>query len=137
MSDPIAWTQPIPDEDSAPYWEGLKNGVVLFQRCADCGHAQWYFRAMCARCWSRNIDEVASSGRGTVYSFTTVHQTADAALAAELPFTLALVDLEEGPRVLGRIEGDDAVEIGDAVAATFRDIGEFRLLYFRAEGAGE
>lgn len=134
MSESAAWTQPVPDEDSAAYWEALRHGVVLFQRCADCGHAQWYFRAMCSQCWSRSLDQVASSGRGSVYSVTTVEQTADPALAAELPFTLALVQLEEGPRVLGRIEGDGAVGIGDPVTATFRDIGEFSLLYFRLAG---
>lgn len=131
----MTFTQPVPDEDSAPYWEGLRNRRLLVQRCADCGHTQWYFRAMCTACWSRKLEHVQSSGRGVVYSFTEVHQTADAALQAELPYTLALVDLEEGPRVLGRIE-EGTVAIGDAVGASFRDIGESTLLYFKSESAG-
>jgi uncharacterized protein len=129
-----AFTQPIPDDDSLPYWEALRRHELLFQRCGACGHAQWYFRAMCAACWSRDLERVAASGAGTVYSFTEVHQSADPALQAELPFTLALVELAEGPRVLGRIE-EGTVAIGDAVMASFRDIGEWTLLTFRPTGA--
>ena len=135
MSEPIAFTQPVPDEDSAPYWAGLRNGVLLVQRCAACGAAQWYFRAMCANCWSRDLAHEASSGRGTVYSFTEVYQTADLALQEELPFTLALVELEEGPRVLGRVDGGP-VAIGGDVTATFRDIGDTTLLCFRLGSVG-
>lgn len=131
MTEGTAFVTPLPDPDSERYWAALREGIVLYQRCAACGHAQLYFRAVCKRCWSRELEDTPASGRGTVYSFTVMHQTSDPALAAETPFVLALVDLEEGPRVLGRVEADpDAVTVGASVSATFRDIGEATLLYF-------
>ncbi len=124
---------PEPDGDSQPYWEALKQRRVLFQRCRGCGQAQLYFRAVCRNCWSRDLENVEAAGTGTVYSYTIVHSVGEPALAAELPYALALVELAEGPRVMTRIEGNpEAVEIGQAVVATFRDISdEFTLLYFR------
>lgn len=134
MSQNSSLPVPIPDSDSEPYWDGLREGILRYQRCQNCEHAQLYFRAMCRRCWSRRLETASSLGRGSVYSFTVVHQTGNAALSRELPFVLALVDLDEGPRVLSRIEADSGrVAIGDRVTATFHDIDGFRLLYFRKD----
>lgn len=127
---------PEPDADSLPYWTALRERRVVVQRCRGCGHAQLYFRAICTACWSRDLEAAPAAGSGTVYSFTIVHSVGEPALAAELPYALALVELDEGPRVMTRIEGDpETVGIGDRVEATFRDIGEQTLLYFRQDGA--
>lgn len=126
---------PVPDADSEAFWEGLRQGVLLYQRCAACGHAQLYFRAMCRACWSRSLEAVPASGQGTVYSFTIVHQVGRPALDAETPFTLVLVDLDEGPRVLARLAADaGATAIGDRVRAGFRAVGGFNLLEFERGG---
>lgn len=130
MSLPAA-PVPTPDADSQVYWDNLRKDVLSVQRCVACGRAQLYFRAMCRHCWSRELSVETASGRGTVYSFTVVHQTGHPALNAETPYVLALITLDEGPRVLARIEGDPAAAaIGDRVHATFHDAGDFRLLYF-------
>jgi uncharacterized OB-fold protein len=130
--------KPIPDPDSGPYWEALKEERLLVQRCRSCGGMQLYFRAVCRSCWSRDIEELEASGRGTVYSFSISHSVGDPALKAELPYAIVLVDLEEGARVLSRLDGDpDAVRIGDPVVAAFRKIDdEATLLHFRPAEAG-
>jgi uncharacterized OB-fold protein len=129
---------PTPDADSTPYWQALREHRVLFQRCAACGHSQLYFRALCRSCWSRDLHEVQAGGTGTVHSLTVCHSVGNPALAAELPYALALVDLDEGPRVMTRIVGEpSSVRIGDRVTATFRDLDEeCSLLYFERQESG-
>ena len=131
--------KPVPDPDSEPYWNALKEERLLVQRCRDCGETQLYFRAVCRSCWSRDVEEVEASGKGTVYSYSISYSVGDPALKAELPYAIVMVDLEEGARVLSRLDGDpDAVRIGDAVVATFRRIDdEATLLHFRPAGDGE
>jgi uncharacterized OB-fold protein len=94
-----------------------------------------YFRAICRSCWSRDLHNVEAAGTGTVYSFTIMYSVGDPALADELPYALALVDLDEGPRVISRITGDPAsVRIGDRVRASFCDLdNECTLLNFDLE----
>lgn len=117
--------KPIPDPDSQPYWDALKEHRLLFQRCNSCGHKQLYFRAMCQVCWSRDIEAVEAAGTGVVYSFSVMHSVGDKALQKELPYALAMVELDEGPRLMTRIEGDpDEVAIGQAVRVVYRDIDE-------------
>ena len=125
--------QPEPDGDSEPYWQALREKRVVVQRCRSCGEHQLYFRAICRHCWSREVEAVDAKGSGTIYSFTIVYTVGEPALAAEVPYALAIVELDEGARVMTRIEGDpDRVRIGDPVVATFRGIGDgVNLLYFR------
>ena len=121
--------EPIPDADSAPFWDALREGILTYQSCANCGHAQLYFRAMCKTCWSRALEVVPASGLGTVYSFTIVHQAGHAGLAGDVPYTLGLVDLDEGPRLLARL-APEAGAIGARVRAATFAAGAFNLLRF-------
>jgi uncharacterized OB-fold protein len=126
------YPRPAPDSDSTPYWEGLRDGKVLYQRCLQCGERQLYFRAVCRACWSDELAVEESAGHGVVYSFTVLHAVGDRALAAEGPLTIAVVDLDEGPRVMTRIEGDTRdIRIGERVSASFRCIDDsVTLLHF-------
>lgn len=120
---------PIPDADSAPFWAALNEGRLLVQRCLGCGRAQLYFRALCKHCWSRDLRQEDASGVGTVYSFTVVHQVAHPALRPDAPYVLALIDLDEGPRVVARIDAEgDEVEIGDRVRASLRRVRDEQVL---------
>lgn len=95
------------DALTRPFWEAAERHELAIQRCDACGTHQFYPRPFCLACYSDSVRWVTASGRGTVYSHTTV-------LMAEPAYTLALIDLEEGPRMLAGIAGD-AVEIGDPV----------------------
>lgn len=116
---------PIVNADSAPYWEGARNDKLLLQRCGDCGTLRFFPRLLCTECGSDHTDWTEVSGRGTVHSFTVVHRAAFPEFQAQTPYVVALIDLEEGPRMMTNIVGDDAlsVEIGDAVTVVFEDRG--------------
>ena len=132
---------PVVNADSAPYWEGSRDNKLLLQRCSDCGTLRFFPRYLCTECGSDNTDWVEAAGRGTVHSFTVVHRAAFPEFQAQTPYVVALVDLEEGPRMMSNIVGDDAleVEIGDAVTVEFEDRGSegAKVPQFRRTGGGQ
>ncbi len=106
-------TRPQPPESalSAPYWEGLARGELLLQICAHCGTVRHYPRLLCTQCFRESVRWVAASGHGRIHSWTIAHYAYHPGFADELPYTLVTVDLDEGPRALGRWYGD-ALAIG-------------------------
>ncbi len=121
------------DSDSRPYWEGLANGELRIQRCKTCAQAIFYPRAMCPHCHSDQLEWIVASGKGTIYTYTVAHQ-AFGPFAADVPFVVALVELEEGVRMMSRVVDapSERVTIGAAVSVTFESIGdELTLPYFR------
>jgi uncharacterized OB-fold protein len=116
---------PIVNADSAPYWEGARNGKLLLQRCVDCDTLRFFPRYLCTACGSERAEWTEVSGRGTVHSFTIVHRAAFPEFQARTPYVVALIDLDEGPRMMTNIVGDDAlsVAIGDAVTVAFEARG--------------
>ena len=122
--------QPIVNADSAPYWAGAREGELLIRKCKDCGTLHFMPRYLCPACWSNNLEWVQAAGRGTVHSFTVIRRASDPAFADKVPYVVALIDLEEGPRMCANILGDDAlsVNIGDAVSLTFEDRGDGALI---------
>ncbi len=101
-----------PDEAPAEvYRRYLEAGELGFQRCRGCGAAIFYPRVLCPACGGVSLEWRASSGRGTVYATTAVYRR-----DAE-PYNVALVDLEEGFRMMSRVEGVPAeeVEVGTRV----------------------
>ncbi len=89
---------PMPTEDSAPYWEGCRAGELRVQRCAACGMLRWPPASHCARCLSPEHAWVPLSGRGKVYSWIIVHKSQHPAFWGD-PFNVAIVELDEGPRL--------------------------------------
>lgn len=114
---------PIPTEDSRDYWEACRRHQLVVQSCNACGKPQFYPRALCSHCFSTDLGWIQASGRGTVYSFTIVHRPPNPAFNAEVPYVIALVDLDEGVRMMSWLVDCDlaAVKIGGAVEVTFRD----------------
>jgi uncharacterized protein len=76
---------------------------------------------------------IESSGLGTVYSFVTVHAAVSPAAAALLPYTVATVDLDDGPRMVGRVEPTGGAGIGDRVRPRFVDHSEWTELCFEVD----
>jgi uncharacterized OB-fold protein len=114
---------PVPDAESAPYWEAAAEGRLVFRRCDACGHAFLYPRSACPRCWSTDVEWVEASGRGTVYSFTVIHRNDLAPFRDRLPYVVAVVELEQGPRLTTNVEGVDPAEVrcGMPVRVAFRE----------------
>jgi uncharacterized OB-fold protein len=116
---------PTADHDSAPYWQGLHDGKLLVQRCQDCGEVQLYPRDRCLECRGP-VAWVEASGRGRVYSFTVIRQNYARPFRDWIPYVVALVDLEEGPRLMTDLvdcEPDD-VQVGMAVEARFEVVSD-------------
>lgn len=105
---------PTPLEDSRDFWEGAARGELMLKHCEACGRAHHYPRARCPHCFSDRTMWRQASGRGTVYSWTIMRR-------APQPYTLAYVELDEGPRMLTNLVGfdPDAIEIGAAVEVVF------------------
>jgi len=105
------------------------------QRCAACGRLRFPPGYLCRECHGADSDWVEVSGRGTIASFTVMHRAPTPAYAARAPYVLALVDLQEGPRMMANVIGEDALQaaIGDPVEVVFEARGEdgFKLPQFR------
>jgi uncharacterized OB-fold protein len=121
---------PEPTVDSRPYWEGLANGRLLLQRCADCGRVRHYPRPLCDSCHSFAADWIQASGRATVHSWTVAHHPYHPAFRGELPYTLVTADLPEGVRLLAQLRdaGPDTLRLGQALCIGFEDNGEGLVL---------
>lgn len=117
---------PVVNADSAPYWQGARDNKLLLQRCSDCGTLRFFPRYLCTECGSDNTGWVEATGRGTVHSFTVVHRAAFPEFQERTPYVVALIDLEEGPRMMSNIVGADALEVAidDAVTVEFEDRGD-------------
>lgn len=102
---------PQPTEVSRPYWDGLERGVLTLQRCTGCGKFRHYPRLLCDSCYSLEVEWVQASGRGELHSWTVAHHAFHGGFAEELPYVLAVVDLEEGVRAMGRLRGVPAGDI--------------------------
>ena len=87
---------------------GWDRRQLMIQRCASCGHHQYYPRPVCLACESANLELVEVAGRGRVYSFTVVHRAVSPRF--DPPYIVALVDLEEGPRLLTHLVAIDPDE---------------------------
>ena len=99
------------------YWNAAGNGDLLLQKCNTCDHLQHYPRSICTRCWSTDLAWQAASGFGHVWTFTVVGIPGHAAWQKDVPFVLALVELEEGPRLMTNIVAcdPDSVRCGQRV----------------------
>ena len=122
----MAYRKPLPriDEESRGFWEALARHELYFQRCRDCGTKRFYPRALCTSCLSSATEWVRASGRGTVHTFSVTHQNQVPGFRDELPYVLAIVELEEGVRLMTNVVGcaPDAVRIGMAVEVVFEDV---------------
>jgi len=97
---------PLTDGFSQPYWDAAGDGTLLIQRCACCGRHQFYPRAHCAACFAPDPEWVPASGHGRLHTYTVIFRTPNAEFAADCPYVLGIVELDEGPRLTARILGE-------------------------------
>lgn len=136
MTTPTAYEKPLPIKtaDNAPYWESAQRHALELPRCRQCGKFRYPPGPYCPNCLSSETDWQAISGRGSIYSFIVVHQRYDPSFVDDLPYNVAVVALEEGPRLVTNIVGiaNEALEIGMPVEVTYDDVtDEFTLPKFR------
>jgi uncharacterized OB-fold protein len=124
---------PAPSPLSSPYWAGLSEGRVRLQQCGACGECIFYPRPHCPACLSQSLDWVTATGRGKVYSFTIVRRAMNPAFSPDVPYVYAIVELEEGPRLITNVVGCpvDDVRVDMPVKAVYDKVTpEHTLLKF-------
>jgi hypothetical protein len=122
MAKDIDHPKPVADWETRAYWEGAGRHEIVLQRCRRCKLVQHRPRAQCATCLASDVEHFVASGRGSVYSFTVTEQNQAPPFREAVPYVLAYVELEEGPRLLTNLVGcaPDQVRIGLPVRAEFR-----------------
>jgi uncharacterized OB-fold protein len=132
---------PVPDQASAFFWEGAARGELLVQQCAACATFQYPPTVICENCQSRDVRPARVSGRGTLYSLTVMHQAFLPVFAEDLPFAIALVDLDDAPgaRLLTNIVGADpaGLRAGDPLEVMFEPRGDYAVPQFRPAGPAQ
>jgi uncharacterized protein len=109
---------PQADADSAAFWTGLRAERIVLQRCSGCERLRFPPLGRCPYCRGTDAVHETVAGTGSVYSWTVVHRAFDPAFVADLPYVVATVDLDVGPRLALRLEGR-APAFGAAVTPRF------------------
>jgi len=133
----MSYNKPLPkvNADNKPFWDGCKEHRLLFQKCKDCGFIRWPPSLICPQCHSQDTEWTISEGRGKVYSFVVYHVAYHPEFKNDLPYVVAIVELEEGPHLLTNITGcsPDEVACDMRVEATWDDITkDFSLPKFQS-----
>ncbi|MCH2171285.1 Zn-ribbon domain-containing OB-fold protein [Myxococcota bacterium] len=123
---------PVPTQISSPHWEGCRKGELRVQQCGSCGGYVFIPQSFCTHCFSKDLRWVVSSGRGVVYSCTTIHRPQR--IEFEVPYTVAIVELSEGWHMLSNIIecAHEDIKVGMPVEVVFQKMSdEITLPMFR------
>jgi uncharacterized OB-fold protein len=113
---------PLPNPESQPYWDGLKERRLMLQQCGECGTIRHYPRPVCDHCFSMEVEWVEASRRGTVHSWSESHHPFHPSFKADLPTMFVTVDLEEKVRLVGILRDPEAtLRVGLPVEIRFED----------------
>src|SRR4030042_4221259 len=120
--------KPLPEinGDNQEFWIGCKETKLKFQKCKACGHVRWPPSMICPMCYSQEIQWIVARGKGKVYSFVVYHVAYHPGFENEVPYVVADVELEEGPRLLTNIVDcpHNEVKCDMPVEVTWEDIAE-------------
>jgi uncharacterized OB-fold protein len=124
---PLPWLDPV----STAFWEATMRNELLYQQCPVCGNRQFYPRAGCTKCLAEPEWKVAA-GTGTIHTFTVVRQTYAEPFRSWAPYIVAIIELDEGPRITGNVVGIDVddMRIGQRVHVEFVPMADDAALPF-------
>ena len=128
LPNPLYWAA------SKPFWEAAKRHELVLPRCKLCDRLFFYPREVCPRCLESEIDWVPVSGVGRLHTFTVIHQPANAAFQGDAPYVYAMVQLDEGPRMISNLVDcpPDQARVDMRVTVVFDDVTpEWTLVKFR------
>ena len=124
---------PVPDEASAPFFDGARDGLLMLRRCRACNTSMSPVagigapvRPRCVTCFSGDLQWAPSTGRAALHSFVLMHQLYDEAFAADIPYNIAVVETEEGVLLTSQVVGcpNDALAIGMVLEVVFEQVSE-------------
>ncbi len=126
MSQAATKPIPVPDAISAPFFDGAREGKLMLQHCAECNAWSFPVRERCPHCFAAKLEWRPASGRGSLYTFTIMHQVMNPGFASAVPYNVAQVDLEEGVRMISNVVGIGNADLrpGMKLEVVFEDVGE-------------
>ena len=117
---------PVADDLSQQFWEAAKQQRLVVQRCRECAYFNHPPRPACDACQSQQLQFEPLSGRGTIYSFTVMHQPNIAGFEDQIPYINILVELEEQPLLfmVSNLPASDLdkIKIGGQVEVYFEEV---------------
>ena len=122
----VAKPLPKPTKWSQPFWEGTKQGKLLLKKCADCGTIDHPPYLYCTNCMSENSQWIEASGKGTLYAYAINVFGVPFPFWDDMPYVVAMIDLEEGPRMISNVvECDhDKLKNGMQLEVVFEKIND-------------
>ncbi|MFH1480865.1 MAG: Zn-ribbon domain-containing OB-fold protein [Pseudomonadota bacterium] len=109
----MSYGKPLPrlNADSRPFWEGCRQHRLRFQRCSECAHVRWPPSIICPQCHSKETEWITASGKGRLYTYVVYHKAFHPGFANDLPYVVAVVELDEGPHLLTNMVGCNPGEL--------------------------
>lgn len=125
--------EPAESEAGAPFWAATRERRLELPWCLDCGRPHWFPREVCPDCLGTRIEWRPASGRGVVYALSVQHRPGWPSLAERVPYAVALIDLDEGVRLMSNVvgttpDGGDRIKVGQAVQVTWEELSDGRNL---------
>jgi uncharacterized OB-fold protein len=120
------YTKPVvvPSEDSGPFWAAAKGHKLSLQKCGTCGSFRFPPSPLCPECTAMGGEWTELSGRGKVSSFVVFHRAYHKSFEGDLPYAVALIELDEGPRLISSVVGTppDQLRCDMPVMVVFDDV---------------
>lgn len=109
----MAYKKPLPkpNPDTQTFWDGCKEHQLKFQKCWNCHHVRWPPSVICPVCYSNDTEWIVASGKGKVYTYCIYHQAFHPDFKKDLPYVVAIVELDEGPHLITNIVGCEPGEV--------------------------
>ncbi len=128
MTEPLRF-EPVESPAGSPFWAASREGRLELPWCASCDRAHWYPREICPNCHRAEIEWRPASGRGVVYALSVQHRPGWPGLADRTPYAVALVELDEGVRLMSNlVGGPGGYEVGQEVQVAWEELSDGRRL---------
>ena len=123
---------PKPTPDTQPFWDAVKRHELMLPKCKACGQFHYFPRPFCPHCFSWDLEWIRCSGKGKLYSFLINHRPAPG-FEEETPYVIAVVELDEGPRMLSNLidiePTPEAVQVDMPVEILFQAVNEETTMF--------
>jgi len=117
---------PLIEDDTREFWDGARDGRLLLRHCCSCEEVHYYPRNFCPSCWSDDVDWIEAAGEGSLYTWSTVYQNDLPPFHDQIPYVAAIVELDEGPRMMTKIVDCEPAQlaIGMRLRARFEPLDD-------------
>ena len=117
---------PTIEDESRPFWDAARQGRLMIASCGSCRKVHHYPRPFCPSCWSNDVSLIESSGKATLYTYSTVYRNELPPFSERVPYVAAVVDLEEGPRLMTNVVDCEPTDlrVGMALQVVFTELSD-------------